>query len=634
MSAPHPRRPLPRWSALPGLIAKAPPFVLVVVGSVALLLGLLVVARPLTSLVILTVYVGLSAIVSGAADLIGRRASTWPQRVFAVAWIVAGLAVLIGLGRSLELLPSVLAVLLILGGLGSLADAVVGPSVASRRVLILAWAAAQTAFGILALTWPDVTVLVVAVVFGVRTIVFGAATLVRAVRGLRRPASVDGSTGLTDDDDAAPSATGTQRAWLATGRYALSVLLVAASIGGWWLDGWLEDGAPVVDAFYDPPAVVPYEHGRMIRSDAFVGQNPPGAQVTRILYTTRDALGQPAVASALVIVPDERPPGVRPVIAWNHGTTGVARGCAPSLRDASATKWAIPALDDALAKGWIVVASDYSGQGAPGVFPYLIGRGEARSSLDAVLAARELYGAALSHRTVAWGHSQGGHAALWMSQIAEDYAPELELLGTAVLAPVADPLALAGEMMSPAGAAGGAQGGALLSILTAWVLVPYSDTYPDVDLGRYVTPGAEAIVREMTQRCPTEPGVVVSVATALGVSEDRPLFLGDLTAGPLGEHLADNAANGPWGTPLLVAWGDADEVIPPTLQQDFVEQACADGEQVRWAVYSGYDHLATLLPRSRFLPLLISWTDAVLGARDLPLNDCERLTGTAQDAIG
>ncbi|MDN3497549.1 lipase family protein [Planococcus sp. APC 4015] len=633
MSAPHPRRPLPRWSALPGLVAKAPPFVLAIVGAVALLLGLLVVARPLTSLVVLTVYVGLSAIASGVADLVGRRASTWPQRAFAGAWIVVGLAVLIGLGRSLELLPSVLAVLLILGGLGSLVDAF-GPSVASRRVLILAWAAAQIAFGVLALTWPDVTVLVVAVVFGVRTILFGATTLVRALRGLRAPASRGGDAARADDEDAVSSDTATQRAWAAAGRYALSALLVAASVGGWWLDGWLEDGAPVVDAFYDPPAVVPYEHGRIIRSDAFVGQNPPGAQVTRILYTTRDALGQPAVASALVIVPEERPPGVRPVIAWNHGTTGVARGCAPSLRDASATKWAIPALDDALAKGWIVVASDYSGQGAPGVFPYLIGRGEARSSLDAVLAARELYASTLSHRMVAWGHSQGGHAALWVSQIAEDYAPELDVLGTAVLAPVADPLALAGEMTSSDGAAGPVEGGALLSILTAWVLVPYADTYPDVDLGRYVTPGAEAIVREMTQRCPTEPGVVVSVATALGVSEDRPLYLGDLTAGPLGEHLGDNAANGPWGTPLLVAWGDADEVIPPRLQQDFVDQACADGEQVRWAVYGGYDHLATLLPRSRFLPLLVSWTDTVLGAGDLPLNDCERLTATAQDAIG
>ncbi|MFB8387880.1 lipase family protein [Microbacterium sp. NPDC055910] len=600
-----------RWSALPRLVANAPPLVLMLVGSLALLLGLLIVTRPLTSLVILTVYVGLSAVVSGVADLAGRRATTWPRKVFAGVWIVLGVAVLVGFGRTLELLPVVLAYLLILGGLASLFDAFTRGG-ASRRVLAFAWAGAQIAFGVLALTWPDVTVLVVALVFGVRTILFGITTLVRAVRGFRHGTSEPAPAGETGQRRSRRV-----RVWAAAGRYALAALLVVTASGGWWLNDWLQDGANVVDAFYDPPDLVPYDHGRLIRSDDFVGQHPPGADVTRILYTTSDALGRAAVASALVIVPEDRPPGARPVIAWNHGTTGVARGCAPSLRDASATRWAIPGLDRALANGWIVVASDYSGQGAPGTFPYLIGRGEARSSLDAVLAARELEGSILSPRTVAWGHSQGGHAALWMSQIAEKYAPEIDIRGTAVLAPVAEPLALAEEMLQSGG-------DALLTILTSWVLVPYADTYADVDLTRYVATGAETIVREMTQRCPEEPGVIVSVATALGVSEDRPLYIGDLTAGALGERLAENAATGPWDTPILVTWGDSDEVIPPRLQEEFVQRLCADGEQVRWAVYSGYDHLGTLLPRSRFLPLLISWTDAVLGGRDLPLDDCHR----------
>lgn len=592
---------------------------LLLVGSLALLLGLVMLTRPLTSLVILTVYVGLSAIVSGVADLVGRRAQTWSRRIFAGAWIVIGLAVLVGLGRSLDVLPDILALLLVLGGVASVVDAFRG-GVVSRRILMFVWGAAQIAFGVLALTWPDVTVIVVAFVFGVRTAVFGAATLVRAVRGLQRERRGP-DTSETDVWAEPPAPSRRTRAWAASGRYALSVLLAAAAIGGWWVNDWLAEGAPVVDAFYDPPAQVPYEHGRLIRSDTFLGQHPAGADVRRILYTTRDAVGQPAVASAIVIIPDDPGPGARPVIAWNHGTTGVARGCAPSLRDAAATKWSIPALDQVVDEGWVVVASDYSGQGAPGVFPYLIGRGEARSSLDAVTAARELEDIPpLSRRTVAWGHSQGGHAALWMSQIAEEYAPDIDMKGTAVLSPVADPLALAEELRS-------GDGGALLSVLTAWVLVPYSDTYDDVDLSRYVAPGAEAIVREMTQRCPTEPGVVVSVATALGVSEDRPLYIGNLTAGPLGERLGSNAATGPWGTPLLVAWGQDDEVIPPELQEEFVARACAQGEQVRSASYAGYDHLAPLLPPSRFLPLLVSWTDGILAGPDIPLDDCGRYAG-------
>lgn len=589
-----------------------------------LILALLIITRPLTSLVLLTVYVGVSVVLSGVSEVVrATDAGALPRRLFGGAWIVVGLALLVGLGRTLEELPGILAVLLVLAGLASLFDAITQGS-ASQRVLATAWGGAQIVFGILALTWPDVTLLVVAVVFGVRSAVFGLTLIIRGLRGFGPGAG--GRRAMTDAFTAPPAhhdaPSRAARRWRATGRFALSLLLVVLASGSWYLGSWIQSGAPVVDAFYDPPAVVPYDNGRLIRADAFSGQSPPGGDVQRILYTTRDALGRPAVASALVITPTESRPGARPVVVWNHGTTGVARGCAPSLRDASATHWAIPGLNDALERGWVVVASDYSGQGAPGVFPYLIGRGEARSSLDAVLAARELDGVALSRSTVAWGHSQGGHAALWMAEIAADYAPDIDLLGAAVLAPVTDPLELADEVTRNVATAE-------LSIISSWVLVPYADTYDDVDLSRYVAPGAQTLVREMTQRCPTEPGVIVSVATALGVSEDGPLFPADLTTGPLGARLAENAATGPWDVPLLVAWGDADEVIPPRLQEGFVERACAQGDEVRWVVYAGYDHLATVLPRSRFLPVLISWTDGLFTGREAPTDDCARYADAA-----
>lgn len=648
------------WSIAPRLVGGAPPVVLVIVGALSLLVGLLIVTRPLTSLLLLTVYVGLSAVFAGVARFLSApKSPLWSRVAFGAVWVALGLAILIGLGRTLDLLPELIATLLVLGGLASLYDALARGRI-SQRALAAAWGGAQIVFGILAFAWPDVTVLIVAIVFGVRTIVFGATLLVRAVRAFVAGRSVAAaemvieSAGETDADHdvlsthardrgsasgamagdparrasveghaADPLAAGggvrhrRRLAWAAAGRYVLAAVLVGLAGAGWWANAWLAEGEPFVDAFYDPPAVVPYEHGRLIRVGDFTGQEPPGAKVHRILYTTRDAVGQPAVASALVIVPDERPPGARPVIAWNHGTTGVARGCAPSLRDASATRWAIPALDEAIERGWIVVASDYSGQGAPGVFPYLIGRGEARSSLDAILAAEEIEGLILSARTVAWGHSQGGHAALWMSQIADDYAPGVTLLGTAALAPAADPLALAEELTA-------GEANVLLSILISWVLVPYADTYDDIELSRYIAPGAEAIVREMTQRCPSEPGVMVSVATALGVAEDRPLYVGDLTAGALGRRLADNVPSGPWGHPLLIAWGDQDEVIPPHLQQQYVDRLCAQGEQVRFLEYRGYDHLRILQPRSSFLPVLAKWTDERLRSAETHVDDCRR----------
>ena len=178
--------------------------------------------------------------------------------------------------------------------------------------------------------------------------------------------------------------------------------LVVLAGSAWWVNGWLADGSPVVDAFYDAPAVAPDEPGVLIRADEYLGQAPSGGRVQRILYSTTDAVGVRAIASALVISPIDPPPGPRPVISWNWGTTGVTRGCAPSLMTSTATRWAIPAVDQALERGWVVVASDYSGRGADGRFPYLIGEGEARSSIDAIRAARQLDGTApvLRHRRV------------------------------------------------------------------------------------------------------------------------------------------------------------------------------------------------------------------------------------------
>jgi hypothetical protein len=86
--------------------------------------------------------------------------------------------------------------------------------------------------------------------------------------------------------------------------------------------------------------------------------------------------------------------------------------------------------------------------------------------------------------------------------------------------------------------------------------------------------------------------------------------------------LEDNTPTGPWTQPILIAWGDEDEVIPPRLQEEFVERLCAEGNQVRRLEYRGYDHLRTLLPGSHFVPVLIEWTDARFRRSDTHVDDC------------
>jgi enterochelin esterase-like enzyme len=68
----------------------------------------------------------------------------------------------------------------------------------------------------------------------------------------------------------------------------------------------------------------------------------------------------------------------------------------------------------------------------------LIGEGVARAALDSVRAARQMAELTLDMRTAVWGHSQGGHAALWTGIVGPRYAPDVEIVGVAAVASAAN----------------------------------------------------------------------------------------------------------------------------------------------------------------------------------------------------
>jgi len=163
-----------------------------------------------------------------------------------------------------------------------------------------------------------------------------------------------------------------------------------------------------------------------------------GAQAWAVLYHSRSTDGHDVAVSGLVVAPAAGPvpAGGRPVVAWAHGTAGLADRCAPSSRGLAGLRafgkvW----LARLLNRGYVVVATDYEGLGTPGVHPYLVGESEAHSVLDAVRSARQLRGARAGSRVALWGFSQGGHAVLWAGQLAPSYAPELRLAGLVSVSP-------------------------------------------------------------------------------------------------------------------------------------------------------------------------------------------------------
>lgn len=556
---------LPRWAR-------------VLLGVAVVAVGAFLTLRPFSSLAVLLVGVAAALLLSALVDLTrwatGGAGSRSPFTVTqGLVKLVAGATMPVWPGLGLGAMTAIAAVALVVTGVSEVIEGS-GAHGVERWVTVLV-GVASAIVGVLAFAWPDVALLVLAVAFGVRLVQLGWRLLTGAAS--RRHVA----TGVA------------RHSWLRLGGGVLGLLGALLLVGVSFVLAW---AAPRPDAFYTPPDTVPVEPGRLLRSEPFRRGVPDGATAQRILYTTTRDDGVSAVASGIVVTPNGAD-GPTPVIAWAHGTTGWAPGCAPSVLNEPFESGALFILDEVVTRGWSLVMTDYVGLGTASPHPYLIGQGEGRSVLDALRAARELPGAELADDTVVWGHSQGGHAALWTGILAPSYAPELTIDGVAALAPASDLPALVEVVGSITGG----------SLFAAYVVQAYTDVYPDVGFDAYVRPGARVIVREMAQRCLSEPSTLVSVLGS--VLLDKPIWHVDPNSGPFGTRLRENVPIGAIAAPLLIGQGSADTLIRPEAQDAYVARRCAEGGQVDYRTYAGRDHVGLVDANSPAVVDLLQWTD-------------------------
>lgn len=544
-------------------------------GLVLVAAGLYLAQRPLTSLDVLVIGLGTGLVVVGGGLLVRPGPAT--RRALGAAAIATGAVVLTWRAPALGWLGLALSLWLVVAGLIRLDRARTGsPDARISEVLL---GLAGIGVGVVALTWPDATIAFIGFLLGLRAAVLGAAILLDCLRRRRGEQPV-GAVRRT-----------ARLGWSVT-AFVGALGLVASS--------FLLRGTATVTAFYEPPAGASSTgpSGELLRAETITDDVPDGAEGWRILYRTSDERGRPTVASATVVAPSGG--AARPVVAWAHGTTGFDRTCAPSLLGGGLTGSAFPeVLPDVLDRGWAVVATDYPGLGTGGTHPYLVGRAEAYSVLDSVRAARQLTtkGLRLDDRTVTWGHSQGGGAAIWVSQVQPRYAPDVPLSGVAAMAPAADLPRLTDNLTR--GAAG--------AIFASFLALAYSDTYSDVRLDDVVRPAALPIVRRLATRCQADPGGFVSILASATISKQSVLALTP-REGAWGRRLRENVPTSPGSSPLLVAQGRDDPLVLPSVQAAYVARLEAGGHPVDYRTYPGLDH-GTLVERgSAFLPQLLAWT--------------------------
>jgi pimeloyl-ACP methyl ester carboxylesterase len=350
------------------------------------------------------------------------------------------------------------------------------------------------------------------------------------------------------------------------------------------------------DAFYDPPADLPRKPGALLRSEPLKDVVlPAGVRGWRILYATSVDDNTPATAIAIVFASTVPPAGPRPVIAWEHATTGLLQKCMPSLL--SAASKGIPERDRMVMAGWVVVATDYSFAEKGGPHPYLIGEGEARAALDSVRAARQISELTLDKHIVVWGYSQGGHAALWTGIVGPRYAPDLEIRGVAAIAPAANiekSLAMNVEADKRFG---------------PYLALSYSRFYPDITFEQALRPEALDAARQIVNFCCFLPPEDAERIAELAATFNGPA-LATSSNKALQARLEQNTADRPIQAPVVIAQGLSDKVVPPSATDAYVEERCAAGQRLEYWTFAGRDHLTIIQPGTPLEDPLIKWTTA------------------------
>ena len=353
--------------------------------------------------------------------------------------------------------------------------------------------------------------------------------------------------------------------------------------------------------------------GRLIKTESGLGYDvPPGVKVVRILYHSRNATGADVVASGVVLIPNGvTPPGGWPVIAWGHGTSGVAKQCAPSLM--KDIYYGEEGLFPMVRAGYAVVAPDYSGLGTGEAHQYFDKRALAEDIINAIDAARRAV-PSLGTRWVVDGHSEGGFAA-WGVAEKEVKRRDRGYLGAVSVAGAAELRELIGSMDSDR----------VSRLYVRLMAFGVHARFPDFSPSDILTGPAMQRYRE---------------ATTMGCWYYNYAITHDETGGELRPKWAENKwvqaftrenglADEPIEGPLLLIAGGADRTEPSKEILTTALKACRRGLTLYFREYAGLDHDPTM---TRSIGFQLQWIrNRFLGAPfDSNCGDIEKQGGIAQ----
>lgn len=347
--------------------------------------------------------------------------------------------------------------------------------------------------------------------------------------------------------------------------------------------------------------------GEVIKQEP-LGVDVAGGNGYRILYRTQKSDGSSTISSAMVFVPTQPSSTPRPVLAWAHGTVGMGDACAPSRTEdpINYISW----VGTAMQNGWVVTATDYAGLGTEGTEGYLVGNNEAHDVINSVRAARNMSDSQAGANFAVWGHSQGGHSALFTGNLASSYAPELNLVGTVASAPAAELIPLLNQQYNTS---------------VAWVIGPeamvsWPATYPNLNRDEILTSVGQRTYEKLAYQCITESAIEGLARTHL----NQQFFSQNLAEVPPWRAVAQaqTAPTLPPTQPVMVAESLTDQVVLPNTTALYIQKSCNAGSNLTQLWVNNVGHIQ--IPKV-ISPQVLSWVSDRFASKPLVSNCTDQL---------
>jgi pimeloyl-ACP methyl ester carboxylesterase len=338
------------------------------------------------------------------------------------------------------------------------------------------------------------------------------------------------------------------------------------------------------------------------------------------------------------------PAGGRKLVAWAHGTTGTARRCGPSqlpepaqplnqILLPSGTSWSdfgLPAMEALINKGYVIVATDYQGLGGPGDHQYAQTVSNGRDVINALRAARDFKPAQAGEKAIVYGWSQGGGATIGAAgqkayATSKDGVAPIDILGFVAMAPQDIGIQMPGGITTEAEAA------KLIEALnnqfsnnvfnfTHLVMMYWglAAAEPELKLGDLLTPQATGQIDALMQRkCIHE--LSASFSYSYGNSYKQMLKATPSNALAWVKAVQNQSPGLKPMAPVVVYWGNQDDVVPPVMHQLYVEAACKQGAVISRNKLPGNNtHFSTPAASE---PFYLQWMDDRFNGKPL-INGC------------